>query len=207
MEGSNLLLERRQMEGSNLRLEVQQELVSSTAIHTVVGFLIVLLLTLLQVKYQNSGNPFQMHGATMLFFIIAVVVYAIIALVGIHQWTPNTSYIQILRRVCFIFGAFACGLLLLLLVPPLGWLILILCVCMFVQLLCDSHEQILEYFQQFFQSINQSTSQGFNILCGWSQDCIQTLCQAGSKAFKRSPMPTTNSTEQPGLEMAVTVAE
>ena len=147
-----------------------------------------------------------MHGATMLLFIIAVVVYAI-ALVGIRQWTPNTSYIQILRRVCFIFGAFACGLLLLLLVPPLGWLILILCVCMFVQLLCDSHEQILECFQQIFQSINHSTSQAFNKLCGWFQNSFQTMCQAGSKAFKRSSMPTTNSTEQQGLEMAEIVAE
>jgi hypothetical protein len=146
-----------------------------------------------------------MHGATMLIFIIAVVFY-VIALVGIRQGTPSTSYIQILRRVCFIFGASACGLLLLLLAPPLGWLILILCVCMFVQLLCDSHEQILECFQQFFQSINQSTSQGFNKLCGWFQNSFQTLCQAGSKAFKRSSMPTT-TTEQQGLEMAEIVAE
>jgi hypothetical protein len=132
----------------------------------VFGFLILLLLTLLQVKNQNSGNPFETHGATMLLFIIAVHVYAI-ALAGISKPTPNTSYIPILRRVCFIFGAFACGLLLLILVPPFGWLILSLCACMSAKLLYDSYEQILKCFQQIFRSINQSTSQEFNILCGW----------------------------------------
>jgi hypothetical protein len=46
---------------------------------------------------------------------MAVLVYAI-ALAGISKPTPNTSYIPILMHVCFIFGASACGLLLLILV-------------------------------------------------------------------------------------------
>ena len=95
----------------------QQELGFSTTFqfHTAFGFLILLLLTLLQVKYQNLGNPFQTHGATMSLFIIAVLVYAI-ALAGICQPSSNRSYLPILSiigRVCFIFGAFACDLLLL----------------------------------------------------------------------------------------------
>ncbi|KAK4580925.1 hypothetical protein RGQ29_024545 [Quercus rubra] len=154
------------MEGRNLRHEHggQQELGSSTRVHTAFGFLILSLLSLLQVKYQNFGNPYQTHGATMLLFILAVLVYTI-ALAGISQLTSNTSYLPLLRCVCFIFGAFACDLLLLILVPPFGWFILILCVCMSVRLLCDSHRQILECFQQIYQLINQSTSKAFNILC------------------------------------------
>ena len=104
----------------------QQELGFSTTfqLHTAFGFLILLLLTLLQVKYQNFGNPFQTHGATMSLFIIAVLVYAI-ALAGISQPSSNRSYLlilSILGRVCFIFGAFACDLLLLILVRTSLWM-------------------------------------------------------------------------------------
>ena len=133
------------------------------------------------------------HGRTCLCYSIA----------GISKPTPNTSYIPILRRVCFIFGAFACGLLLLILVPPFGWLILSLCACTSAKLLYDSYEQILKCFQHIFQSINLYTSQEFNILCGWFHNSFQSLCQAGSRAFNRYSMPTANSTEQQGLEMVV----
>jgi hypothetical protein len=141
-----------------------------------------LLLTLLQFKNQNFGNLFETHGATMLLFIMAVLVYAI-ALAGISKPTPNTSYIPILMHVCFIFGASACGLLLLILVTPFGWLILSLCACMFVKLLCDSHGQILE------------------ILCGWFQNSLQSLRQAVSRALNRCTMPAANSTKQQVVEM------
>jgi len=109
----------------------QQEPDSSIAVYTAVAFLILSLLSLLQIKYQNSGKPFQTHGAIMLLFIVVVFIYAI-ALARISQLTLNTSYLPMRRRVCLILGAFACDLQLLILVPPFGWLILILCVCMFV---------------------------------------------------------------------------
>ena len=92
----------------------QQEFGFSTTFHTAFGFLILLLLTLLQVKYQ-------IHGATMSLFIIVVLVYAI-ALAGISQPSSNRIYLpipSILGRVCFIFRAFACDLLLLILVRSL----------------------------------------------------------------------------------------
>ena len=169
----------------------QQDFGYSTTVHTAFGFDILVLLTLLQVKYQNSGNPFQTHVATMLPFILAVIIYAI-ALVAISQPTPNISYLPILRHVCKIFGAFACDFLLLILVPSFGWFILVLCVSISVRLLCNSRHQILQCFQQIFRSINQSTSPAFSKLCGWFQNGFQSLCQTGSRAFNRSPMPTTN---------------
>ena len=82
----------------------QQELGSCTTIHIFFGFLITLLLTLLQVNYQKSGNPFETHGAIMLLFIIVVFVYTL-ALAGISQPTSNASYLPILRRV-FYFWSF-----------------------------------------------------------------------------------------------------
>ena len=104
----------------------------------------------------------------MLLFVIAVLVYTI-ALAGMSQLTSNTSYLPLLRRACFIFGAFSCDLLLLILVPPSGWFILILCVCMSVRLICDSHGQILQCFQQIYQS-------SISLLQRYS-----TYCAAGSK--------------------------
>ena len=180
----------------------QQELNFSTTVHTAFGFVIVLLLTLLQVKYQNFGNPFQMHGAIMSLFIVCVLAYAI-ALVVVSQPTPNTSYLPLLRDVCFIFGAFACDLLLLMLVPPFGWLILGLCVCMSIRLLFYSYQQILQCFQQIFQSFNQNISKAFKILCCWFQSSFKSLCRAASRAF--NSMPTSNSIENQVVEMEVIV--
>ena len=180
----------------------QQELGSCTTIHIFFGFLITLLLTLLQVNYQKSGNPFETHGAIMLLFIIVVFVYTL-ALAGISQPTSNKSYLPILRRVCFISGAFACDLLLMILVPPFGWFILELCICMFVQLLFESRQLILCWFEQTFQSIKRFTSQAFNILGGWFQNSIQSLHRATSRAFHRSPMLLPTQTEQQVVEIAV----
>ena len=163
-----------------------------------------MLLTLLQVKFQNSGNPFQTHGATMVLFIVAIFVYAV-ALVAINQLTPNTSYLPILRRVCFIFGAFACDLLLLILLAPLGWLILIICVGMSIQLLCDSYQQIFQCFRQIFKSFKQSTSKAFNKFCDWLLNSFQSLCQT-ARAFNSFSMLTANSIETQVVEMEVVSA-
>lgn len=73
----------------------------------------------------------------MLLFIVAVIGYTI-ALAGISQPAPNTSYLPILRRVSFIFGAYSCDLLLLIIVPPFEWLVLFLRVCMSLQLLYET---------------------------------------------------------------------
>ena len=136
----------------------------------------------------------------MLCFIVAVIGYSI-ALAGISQPVPNTSYLPILRCVCFIFGAYSGDLLLLIIVPPFGWLILVLCVCMSLQLLYKTHQQILLCFQQIFQSINQSTSKVFNISYGLFWNSFQSQFQVASRASKSSSMPTANSSEKQVKEM------
>ncbi|XP_050242439.1 uncharacterized protein LOC126691431 [Quercus robur] len=154
-----------------LHLYSRQQLGSSTKVHIALGFLILALLTALQVKYQNSGNPFQTHGAIMSSFIVLVIGYAL-TLAGISQPTLNTSYLHIGRRMCIILGTSASGLLVEVLLPLWGILILILAISalMFAQLLCVSHQQILQCFVQIFQSINQSISEAVKTLCGWVQN-------------------------------------
>ena len=153
----------------------------------------VSLLTLLQVKFQNSGNPFKTHGAIVLLFILSMLVSVLVS-ACISKLTPSTSYLPKLRHVRSIFVTFACGLLLMILVPPFGWLMVVICACMFVKFLCGSHEQILEcitqafhilcdWFQNSLQSLCQASSRAFNILCGCFQNSLQSLCLVSSRAF------------------------
>ena len=49
-----------------------------TLLHTVYVYLTELLLSLIAIKYQNTGtDPFKEHGTIMLFFLIAILVYNI----------------------------------------------------------------------------------------------------------------------------------
>ncbi|KAK4580926.1 hypothetical protein RGQ29_024546 [Quercus rubra] len=189
----------------------QQEPHSSISIHTAVGFLIILLLTLLQVRGQSSGDPFQTHGATISAFVIAIFFYAT-ALAVISQLTPNTRYLPILWHVCIIFGVLACGLLLRIIVPPFGLLILVLWVCTSLLLLYDS--QILQSFSEAttnaFNTISEATSNAFDKLCVWFQDSFQSMRQEASGPFNSSSMPAANSTktsgENGGFECSMRIA-
>ncbi|KAM3690901.1 hypothetical protein ACJW31_09G155100 [Castanea mollissima] len=173
----------------------QQQLNSSTTVHTAFGFLIMMLLTLIQVRFQNSDNPFHTNGGIMFSFIGCALGYSI-TLAWISQPTLNTSYLHIGRSVCVIFGTFASGLLVEILLPPLGFFILAICALMLARLLCVSHQEILQCFQEIFQSINQYTSEAFKTLCGWVQNGFQSLKQAASRAFNSSSMPTAHSLEE-----------
>ena len=139
-------------------------------------------------------------------FVIAVFFYAI-ALAAISQLTPNTRYLPILRHVCIIFGALACGLLLRIIVPPFGLLvlvlglpILVLWVCTSLLLLYDSQilQSISAATSNAFNTISEATSNAFNKLFGRFQDSFQSLRQAASRPFNNSSMPAANSTETSG---------
>ena len=150
--------------------------------HTAVGFLIISLLTLLQVKYQNFGNPFQTNGATMLLFIVAVIGYNI-ALAWTSQPAPNSSYLPILRRVCFIFGAYSCDLLLSIIVPPFGWLVLFLCVCMSLQLLY----YFMRHTNKFSYAFNKFSNQSISLLQRCSTYRMTCSEIASNHSFKQRP--------------------
>ena len=153
------------------------------------------LLTLLQVRGPSSSDPFQTHGATMKASVIAIFFYTT-ALAVISQLTPNTRYLPILKHVCIIFGALACGLLLWIIVPPFGLLVLVLGLPILVLWVCTS--LLLLYDSQILQSISEATSNAFNKLFVWFQYSFQSLRQAASRPFNSSSMPAANSTETSG---------
>ena len=115
------------------------------------------LLTLLGWKYQ-SVSIFHTHNATMFLLIINVCI-CILALVVTTLPTSNQSYRHFFEAMCLVSGAFACDLLLLILVPPFGWFILIVCVFMLMWLLYGSYHQILQYCQEILLLVSNYASQ------------------------------------------------
>ena len=123
------------------------------------GPLFGFLLTLLGWKYQ-SVSIFQTHGATMILLIISVCI-CILALVGTTLPTSNQSYHHFFKAVCLISGVFACDMLLLVIVPPFGWFILVVCVSILMWLLYSSYSQILQCCQEILLSVSNYASQEF----------------------------------------------
>ena len=102
----------------------------------------------------------------MLFLIIDVLT-CFIALVMIVLQISNQRYLTFFKNVCLVSGAFACDLLLLILVPPFGWFIFAVCVSILVWLLYGSYQVILERFQEILRLVSESASQAFHIFCDW----------------------------------------
>ena len=102
----------------------------------------------------------------MLFLIIDVLI-CIIALVMIVLQISNQRYLTFFKNVCLISGAFACDLLLLILVPPFGWFIFAVCVSVLVWLLYGSYQEILERFTKILQLVSDFASQAKHIFCDW----------------------------------------
>ncbi|XVF48901.1 hypothetical protein PTKIN_Ptkin03bG0225500 [Pterospermum kingtungense] len=110
-----------------------------------IGSLIIVLLTLLQVKYGNKdASPFETHRLIMTLFIVAMLTYALTAVAAIkfQTWFTNHSLILLLNQICIAFGFLACDLLLLILAPLLGYFFLVICVLI---LLYPVHELLRKY--------------------------------------------------------------
>jgi hypothetical protein len=102
---------------------------SSTPFHAAFGFLITILIGLVGVHFQGLGvSPLRTHFATMLLFLMAVVIYSI-AFVGIKVGAHNTSYhyLPLFKFICLISGTIACELLVSILIAALWLLIINLC--------------------------------------------------------------------------------
>ena len=133
------------------------------------------LLTLLGWKYQ-SVSIFHTHGATMFLLIINVCV-CILALVVTTLPTSNQNYRHFFEAVCLVSGAFACDLLLLILVPPFGWFILIVCVSILMWLLYASYHRILQCCQGILLSVSNFASREFLNFRDWFRHGVELVRQ------------------------------
>ena len=126
----------------------EQELRFFKQFLAVFGFSFSFLLALVGLKYQNSdGALFHEHSVIMVLLIIDVCT-GTIALAMVTLPNSHNSSLLLVEFVCLICGAFACDLLILILVPPFGWFMFIICAFGFVCILYSSYPQILESIWQ-----------------------------------------------------------
>ncbi|XWS72262.1 hypothetical protein CRYUN_Cryun02cG0024900 [Craigia yunnanensis] len=75
-----------------------------------IGSLIIVLLTLLQVKYENKDeSPFDTDGLVMMLFIVTMLINTLVAVatITVQAWFPNHSLVPVLNQICFAFGVLA----------------------------------------------------------------------------------------------------
>ncbi|TYJ16567.1 hypothetical protein E1A91_A10G263300v1, partial [Gossypium mustelinum] len=112
-------------------------------IHASLGFLINVLLALIQVKYQstNMAVPFETHPAIMFIFITDILVYA--ATAAIKTSSDNSSIHRIIvTKISFLSGSLATVVLLLVIVSQNGWFILLIWTFFLVKQIYDGRQML-----------------------------------------------------------------
>ncbi|KAG8480023.1 hypothetical protein CXB51_025159 [Gossypium anomalum] len=107
-------------------------------IYASLGFLISVFVALIPVKYQstNTAVPFETHPTIMLIFITAILVCT--AAAAIKTSNDNSSVHRIIvTKISLLSGSLATFVLLLLILPPIGWLILLIWTSFLVKQIYD----------------------------------------------------------------------
>ncbi|KAK9274180.1 hypothetical protein L1049_018994 [Liquidambar formosana] len=170
---------------------------SSIALHAAFGFLIVVLSTLIQIKYQSKDlSPFETHPATMIAFIIVVVIHVGALVVTIGRETDSRSYLPVLRHALLISGALASALLLRILVPLFGLFMFILCLLLSVAISCV-------WYQKIFGLPSWADLEVFNKLDDWLRQVFKWLHGAVFQVFRKSSTSCNISIEKEIIRMPV----
>ncbi|CAL8141002.1 unnamed protein product [Prunus armeniaca] len=107
---------------------------SHGALHKYNFFLLAMLGALLQLKHAaaNIASPFVTNYVTLLIFIVDLFVY-VASLVTVEMLENNPDLAEFMNNVSLLSGVLASALLLLILIPALGWLTLLLWITYFVK--------------------------------------------------------------------------
>ncbi|KAL4610460.1 hypothetical protein ACB092_08G051700 [Castanea dentata] len=109
--------------------------------------------------------------------------------------TSNKTHLSFFKNVFLFSGVFACDLVLLVLIPPLGWFIFIISASVLVWLFYGSNKQILQCCRQTLETMRHSTSKAFHNLCEWFPQSFQSVWRAHSQPSTGPSMPTPNEGE------------
>ncbi|TYJ16565.1 hypothetical protein E1A91_A10G263100v1 [Gossypium mustelinum] len=104
-----------------------EEICCNKHIYASLGFLISVFVALIQVKYPPTKTAvlFETHPAIMLIFITAILVCT--AAAAIKTSNDNSSIHRIIvTKISLLSGSLATFVLLLVILPPIGWLILLI---------------------------------------------------------------------------------
>lgn len=137
---------------SNRDSENEQRMNFYIQCSSIIVFLINTSCTLLQVKFQSKdANPFDTHYWVMVAFFAVLLVHAILLATQIKLRHA------IFGKISLLAGALASILLLIILVPRMGWFSLVLWVICFVTVAHASH-------QLLYDLLYEATQQIFNLL-------------------------------------------
>ncbi|TYI08260.1 hypothetical protein ES332_A10G287100v1 [Gossypium tomentosum] len=120
-----------------------EERCCSNHIHASLGFLISVLLALIPVNYQstNMAVPFDTHPAIMFIFIAVILVYA--AAAAVKTSNDNSSIHRIIvTKISLLSGSLATVILLLVIVPPIGWFVLLIWTFFLVKQIYDGCQML-----------------------------------------------------------------
>ncbi|XP_050258660.1 uncharacterized protein LOC126703659 isoform X7 [Quercus robur] len=113
------------------------------AFHTVLAFLVMLLVALIGLHLQPlSISPLEKHFAIILTFIAAIIVYGI-AYVLTKLKPQDAKYLSKFRFIRLVFGIIAIELLASIIISPFWLSMVILCSILIVGVLC-LYEQIYQ---------------------------------------------------------------
>ncbi|KAJ9188601.1 hypothetical protein P3X46_003942 [Hevea brasiliensis] len=133
-------------------------------LHGVLFSLIMTLASLLQVKYQLAKeSPFDTHNGFMLTFIVVTLVYAMALLLELILRAQNSTYCAILGNLNILAGALAAVLLLLILVPFVGWTIFAIWLAYSIKAACDLYRELCRLLYQSIRQVllNVQLGRGF----------------------------------------------
>ena len=138
------------------------------AFHKPFVFLVTLLATLVGLHFQALNiSPVETHFTTILFLIMAAVVYSI-AFARITVQPHNSEYLTLFHLAYSASGILTCELLVGLLMSPLWWFMVNLCTILIVEILRRWHQPI-------YQFVCQSRD--------WLKKKFEAVCLAAFEAF------------------------
>ncbi|EOX96326.1 Uncharacterized protein TCM_005595 [Theobroma cacao] len=127
--------------------ENEEELNCCIKFHAVIVFFVSTSCTLLQTKYQGRDQtPFNTHYCHMLAFFVNLCIYVVALVSEMNLPATSTSSRLILNAISQFSGALASVMLLLILVPLIGWLTFALWIVCFVRIIKKCYPQFVRWF-------------------------------------------------------------
>ncbi|EOY17790.1 Uncharacterized protein TCM_042509 [Theobroma cacao] len=117
--------------------------------HAIFGFLIAVLLALLPLKFGSmnpSAAPFETYSAILSTFLIIMVLYAVAWAIETKLGTNNSSYRLLMRNISFLLGGLATVLLVLILVPGVGYFALVIWTLFLVKFIYEACQKLHQLY-------------------------------------------------------------
>ncbi|MBA0637975.1 hypothetical protein Godav_029253, partial [Gossypium davidsonii] len=118
--------------------------------HASLAFAIGVLLPLIPLKHPQSTKPLETHNAIMSIFIIVTLVFAAAWQIEHHLQTSNNNssiHHLIVNKISLFSGSLAAVVLVLLIVPAIGWFILLVWTLILMKQIYEACQMLHRLYQ------------------------------------------------------------